>query len=932
LLVHPDPVCLTYRMSTASSHKNNNGHLSDISSGNGAPDEKDLEIQRLQKELKEARMQFTLEMEKQISEIRSTALFSMESPAPQLRISLSGEVLWQNPAAYLLEDFDYQKRHFTADDFWIYIASVFPSESSWVLEVQSGNRYFSLYCRLFSHENYINIYGTDTTDKILAEEKIQLNEKRYRDLFNFSQALICTHDIAGNLITVNPAICHLLGYPENEFAGRHLTYFMPERARMLFYTDYLETIKQHGSAQGIFTVLTRAGKKRFLLFKNYLVKEPGSEPYVIASSQDITERKNIESDLKRSEEKYRRIIENMNLGLVEVDDHSHFVFANKVFCNMCGFELEELFGKEFGTLFLDDENLRLFNSKIKDRQRGITSAYELVAKNKYGELKWWFISGAPIYNRYNNQVGAVAVVLDITAQKQTQQQLQEAKIIADQSVKAKDDFLANMSHEIRTPMNAIIGLIRQMQKTTLNHQQQVYANAISNASSNLMVIINDILDFSKIAAGKLTIEYIGFRLQEVIHDAIEIVAEKADEKGIAIYSFFDEAIYPEMMGDPFRIKQVLTNLLSNAIKFTEKGSITISCTLQKQDEQRQYLHLAVTDTGIGMTEEFLEHLFDKFTQEDETIARRFGGTGLGMSIIKQLVELMNGTVEVQSRKNAGTKVTVTMPFEKGKVNATAKIIAAADADLLKHIKILLVEDNEMNRLLACSVLEQYGAKVEEAENGLDAIKMIKAKTYDIVLMDMRMPVMDGLQATKIIRKDVSSSLPVIALTANVIKRDKDKCLEAGMNDFLSKPFEEQDLVAIIAKWTGSNIQIEKGAIENHPPENFEHFSISRLRQLGKGNLEFERKMLNIFIHEASKAIQEFAIARELKDHKTIISVAHRIKASVMNMQIKEIIDEVHIMNSADSFPKEETIINNYLDKMIITLQNVIREIKENQLV
>ena len=890
--------------------------------------EKEQEIKRLQEELKEARKQFARDIEKQISEINSTTLFSIESPAPQLRISLTGKILWQNPATYALETFDYHKKHFVAADFWKHIASNFPDENSWVIDVKSHTRYFSLYCRRFAKENYINIYGTDITEKIFAEEQIQVSEKRYRDLFNYAQALICTHDVAGNLITVNPAICHLLGYSENEFTGRHLTYFMPEKSRMLFHTDYLETIKARGSSEGIFTVLTKAGKKKYLLYKNYLVKEHGTEPYIIGSSQDITERKNIEDDLIRSEEKYRILIENMNLGLIELDKQGKFVFANKIFCNMCGYELEEIFGKSPGEILFDEINAAVFNNKIEDRQKGITSAYELAARNKTGEPKWWFFSGTPLYDRYNNLLGSVAVVLDITSQKLVQQQLQEAKKIADQSVKAKDDFLANMSHEIRTPMNAITGMIKQLQKTNLSQQQQLYAGAINNASSSLLVIINDILDFSKIAAGKLTIERISFRMEDVINRAVEMVADRANEKGLAIYSFIDSDIYDSMQGDPYRVKQVLVNLLSNAVKFTEKGSVTISCTAYPQEEDAQIVHIAVTDTGIGMTEEFLLNLFSMFTQEDETIARRFGGTGLGMSIIKQLVELMHGTVEVQSRKSGGTKVTVTLPFKRGKAIVTeSNESLATRTGILKGKKILLVEDNELNRLLALSVLQNYSATVDQAENGLYAIKMLKESTYDIVLMDMRMPVMDGIEATMIIRKEISAFVPVIALTANAVRRDKEKCLQAGMNDFLSKPFEEKELIETILKWIGNKI----GGVSKKAGD-YKYFNTSKLKELGRGNAVFEQKMLNAFIREATKAIDELKASIITNDTKKIAAVAHRIKSQVDSMGVKHISKEVLAIDSSKGLLKDKLMLNNYVAKIIDTLTKVIEEIRMHDLV
>jgi len=485
-----------------------------------------------------------------------------------------------------------------------------------------------------------------------------------------------------------------------------------------------------------------------------------------------------------------------------------------------------------------------------------------------------------------------------------------------------------MSHEIRTPMNAIAGMVKQLQKTNLSAQQQLYASAINNASSSLLVIINDILDFSKIAAGKLTIERISFRMEDVISGAIEMVADRASEKGLTIYSFVDSDMYESMLGDPYRVKQVLVNLLSNAVKFTEKGSITISCTVYAHQENAQVIHIAVTDTGIGMTEEFRSNLFNMFTQEDETIARRFGGTGLGMSIIKQLVELMQGTVEVQTRKNAGTKVTITLPFNRGKaVISQRNNVIESKPGVLKGRKVLLVEDNELNRLLALSVLQNYGATVEQAENGLYAIKMLKESTYDIVLMDMRMPVMDGIEATMIIRKEISAFVPIIALTANVVKRDKEKCLQAGMNDFLSKPFDEKDLIKIILKWIGSRINSV-----SKETGDYKYFNTSKLKELGKGNSLFEQKIFNAFIKEAAKAVEELKAAVAVHDTKKIAAVVHKIKSQVDSMGIKHISKEVMAIDSSKGLMKDRQMLNDYVTKIVDTLTKVIEEIRMHDLV
>jgi CheY-like chemotaxis protein/anti-sigma regulatory factor (Ser/Thr protein kinase) len=341
---------------------------------------------------------------------------------------------------------------------------------------------------------------------------------------------------------------------------------------------------------------------------------------------------------------------------------------------------------------------------------------------------------------------------------------------------------SNMSHEIRTPMNAITGMGRQLQKTALTNQQQFYLDTINTAAANLLVIIDDILDLSKIESGRLTLNNAAFSITGLLDKVIFIMRKKAEERGIMLIAKMDTEMAPVLKGDQLRLNQVINNLLSNAIKFTEKGSVTVECVVLQDKDNRQVIQFTVRDTGTGMSKDFLKILFDKFTQEDESAVRKYGGTGLGMSLSKQLIEAMGGKISVESEKGSGTTVHFIVSLEKGTENDLVRVkLANAGEHILKGIKVLLVEDNEMNRIVANTVLVQYGALVEEAFNGLEAVNMLKEKKYDVVLMDVRMPVMDGIEATKILREEVSRSIPVIALTANVVKGEIEKCMNAGMN-------------------------------------------------------------------------------------------------------------------------------------------------------
>ena len=656
-------------------------------------------------------------------------------------------------------------------------------------------------------------FGAEITERKKIEEQIEIGQKRYRDIFNFSQAWICTHDLKGCVLTINPAACEILEFESFELIGKSIDSLMPEKVRQEFSTSYLTKIAVDGRADGIMKILNRSGKTIFLLYQNFLVNEPGSEPYVIGFAQNITQRIYAEEALKRSEEKYRGIIDNMNLGMIEIDSEERIIYANQRFCTMSGYDTTELVGKKATELLLYGAGLKMTRAQLAKQQYGTANNYELAVKTKIGENRWWLTSATPLLNADGSVKGTISINLDITEQKHTQEQLKEAMQHADKSAISKDLFMTNMSHEIRTPLNAIMGLGKLLNKSTLSAQQKQYLAGIESASENLLGIINDLLDFSKIEAGKITIENISFSIEHVGKQAIDILFHKAEEKGLLLNLDIDPKIAPILIGDPYRINQVLLNMLSNAIKFTEKGSVSLQARLVEATEDTQKVQINVRDTGVGINEKYLENIFDKFTQEDETVVRKYGGTGLGMSITRQLVELMGGTISIDSTKNIGTTISLVFDFKVGTSRVfEKKRTIKNDTAHISGKRILLVEDNNLNRLLAYTILTDYGAVVEEAENGQEAVDMMRASNYDIILMDVQMPVMDGLQATRIIRKEISKDIPIIALTANAIKGKENEFFDAGMDDFVYKPYNEVNLVNPIAKWLLKNPDEEDDTI------------------------------------------------------------------------------------------------------------------------
>lgn len=750
----------------------------------------------------------------------------------------------------------------------------------------------------------------DISERKKAEEKLNESEHRLISLISNLQNGVLVEDEHRRIVLANKKYCEIFGIDmhHEKLKGKNSAEYVDATKEMFRDPDFFEERIlsllefQKPAMDEIFEMSDgRILKRHYIpvcdnnVYKGHLWKYT-----------DVTLEKNAENTLRIREEKYRSIIDNMNLGLLEVDTEEKITFANQCFCEMSGFEMDELLGQRAAQIFAKGENFELMEQKNEERKRGTTDAYEIVVKDKRGQVRWWLVSGAPRYNDRGELVGSIGIHLDITDQKQLELELTVAREQAEQSTRSKEVFLANMSHEIRTPMNAILGMSNQLAKTPLTKKQLFYLDAINGASENLLVIINDILDLSKIEAGKLSLEQIPFEPRAVIKRAMQALNHKAEEKGLALTnSILDDKLSEVLIGDPYRINQVLLNIISNAVKFTEKGGVDIKLEVINDAKQSQTIQVCVKDTGIGMDEKFRNSLFEKFSQEDASVTRQYGGTGLGMSICRQLIELMDGEINVESEKGFGTTMSFVVTFPKGnEEDLPSREVFVADDNMLAGKKILVVDDNEMNRLLATTILGNYGGETVEAGNGQESVEYLLDNKVDLVLMDIQMPVMNGFDAARYIRKNISKDLPMIALTANAIKGDNEKCLEAGLNSYLAKPFKEEDLMKMIAgmlKTNGSVNKQKKMEVVTEEPEPV-YYDITEIKTISRGNEGFVNKMLKMFVEQIPVFVAEMMQKLEEGQLVTVGEIAHRIKPTIDNMGIvssKTIIREIEKMGKAN---------------------------------
>ncbi len=908
-------------------------------------------------------------------------------------------------------------------------------------------RYYLASVYKVAEKRFATVFS-DISEQKQAEEALRLSEQKARAILNTSFQFLGMLDIDGNLIDVNQAVLELEGVPKSEVLNRPL-WECPSWSHSIEQQDRLRAaIKSVAAGETVgfeITLQMPDGNLEYVDFSIRPVKdETGNVLFLIPEGHVITDRKLAEEKLRQALMEQGAILENASVGITLVKDGVQLK-SNKKMSDMFGYPTEEMQNQLTSLFFTHQEEYDQFCDLAYPvvYEGGVyTKECRLVRKD--GQSTWMRLMGKAI-DPQDPDVGSIWVFEDINEVKSREKELREAKAVAEQANRMKSEFLANMSHEIRTPMNGVIGMTDLLMDTSLSPEQRRYANTIRSSGENLLDLINDIVDFSKIEAGRLELEILDFDLQLLLDDLMDSMAVRAYEKKLELLSFVAPEIPAVLRGDPTRLRQILINLVGNAVKFTENGEVVIRVEVQEHHSDKLLLRFSVRDTGIGIPQDKFDLLFNKFSQVDASTTRKYGGTGLGLAICKQLVNLMGGSIGVESQEGHGSTFWFNVLLEKSQAsssypeqdmadlrdvrvlivddNATNREILmarlaswemlpaeAADAEealkllraavlertpyvlaiidmsmpgmngdalgrkiqsdptlhelktilltslgergdarrfreagflayaskpirhraLLQMLQrvlrgeeiesdsetslpsavrnlagfasqrcVLLVEDNHVNQQVALGILKKFGLQTDIAANGLEALEAVETKSYDLVLMDIQMPEMGGYEATRRIRsaeaEKQTPEIPVIAMTAHAMQGDREKCLAAGMNDYVTKPIDREALAKVLEKWLPSadvasavEAKTESWTHVNFP--DLEGIAVREALTVLDNDADTYVSLLLYLRDDARNAVAELSELVRRNDTKEIMAVSHRISGAAGNLRAYQLKD------------------------------------------
>ncbi|WP_207435794.1 PAS domain S-box protein [Sabulibacter ruber] len=750
----------------------------------------------------------------------------------------------------------------------------------------------------------------DITERKRAELQLKESEKNLKAILSSSQEAIYLLDLNCRLVLVNEHGRDLIkrGYgvdcrPGDEFASL----FAPDFGAMLteIYQKVLAGEKWESER-----LVPIQGEEQYYHSNYFPVRDTeGKILGICCSSKNITERKKIEDAMKvanaeKEEYQYRfkAILDYSPQAILIKDMEGKYIFSNKAFLTLFDLDKNHEVSNQLKEVFDDQIAREEFRAVAKGADFNTLKAkeWEQQVYLPNGQTLAMEIIKFPLYDRQKRLFGICTICKDITEQMKHQQQLIEARENAENAERLQEQFLANMSHELRTPMNGIIGMVNLLlTSSSLQPDQKSRLQVIKRSSDTLLSLINDILDLSKIKAGMLTIEKVNFDFNESIAGTALMFKERAKEKGVKLTVSADPFIPRLLSGDPHRLNQILNNLLSNAIKFTDKGFVRLEASLLTETEDQAVVEFVVRDSGIGIDSNRLSLIFDNFAQASADISSKYGGTGLGLAITKRLIEMQGGEITVESTKGVGTTFTFHLPFTI--IRDTNAVVAPYHQNELEPVKkyydgkrALIVEDNDINQAVLASSLKQHHMEYAIANHGQEAIEILETgEQFDIIFMDLRMPLMDGFQTTAYIRQKLRLQVPIVVLTASVLRNERDRCLEIGASDYMAKPFAIADLARALEQFVPIPEQSHVHQPEEPTPlaptqqePASRDFDISRLMELE--DPEFIRQIFGLFLEKLPPYFQELKQSQATDNWQEFLEKAHKIKGSFSSVQIPEI--------------------------------------------
>ncbi|RFS20633.1 PAS domain S-box protein [Chitinophaga silvatica] len=600
---------------------------------------------------------------------------------------------------------------------------------------------------------------------------------------------------------------------------------------------------------------------------------------------NVTRRHHIQSEIKRNEEKFRVILNNLNAAMCETDEKGNITRVYESFCRLSGYKEDELIGKNLTDIFVPEENRAYAKALRKKRMEdNIPLVYDMEIRLKDGSPRWILASSTNIYDNKGKVIGGAGIHMDITPQKKLQAELEDARRQAEEARHAQKDFLANMSHEIRTPLNAIIGMSHLLEETSLDQRQSEYVRILKHSSNILLGIVSDILDISRIEAGEIQVNQREFNLRELIQSLRQTFELKVGNRPITVTAEVESALNTWLIGDDMLLNQILINLLGNAEKFTHEGEIALKATLENWQENKVWVRFRICDTGIGIKKDKLELIFQNYKQAEEEIRQKYGGSGLGLAIAKQLVNFQGGDIVVTEVPGYNTSFSFTIPFmDSRKPLVTAgKLNKQLVHRSFEGARVLVVEDNQMNLRYIMSLLEKYKIQYQIATNGPDASWFLESRQYDLILMDIRIPGMNGLELAQMIRADENKpnvATPVIATTAVAMESTATMAREAGITDILTKPYTPDQLLQIFNKYLNEDeTELIMEEVQNISGFEFnEDLDVKYLTDLYESNISYAADLFEIFIRTIREELNKLIVMVDNKDWNMMKIQVHKLK-------------------------------------------------------